>query len=189
MFSTSLTTTRSVISRHTEPASMPNSSIPSATERTNPLPTSWMGETFSRNMTLPDHAIAPAEVRAGCSDHPSAQLPSDIGRFGYADERIRQQQPAGRVLPAHPSLDGRDLARPHVDLGQIVEHRGVAVDHFPKMQFERQRRERCDPGCPKSCPPLPRERRARLSSNARAANGQRCRGTWRIGFGNQAFTL
>src|SRR5208283_3461029 len=75
----------------------------------------------------------PAEVSAGCSDHPSAQLSSDIDRFGYADERLRQQQAARRVLPADQRLDGQDLAGPHVDLGQIVEYKGVAVDHTPKM--------------------------------------------------------
>src|SRR5258707_5339113 len=63
----------------------------------------------------------PAEFGAGPSHHPSAQLSAAVGRFGYADERIREQQPARRVPPTDQRLGPQDLPGQQGDFGQGMQ--------------------------------------------------------------------
>ena len=68
--------------------------------------------------------------------HPAAQFACQIHGFGDSDERIRQQQAAGGVLPAHQGLGGQHLAGAHVDLRQVVQHQRAAVDDALQMKLD-----------------------------------------------------
>ena len=62
--------------------------------------------------------------------------PARFDGFGDSDERIRQQQAAGGVLPTHQGLGGHHLAGAHVDLRQVVQHQRAAVDDALQMKLD-----------------------------------------------------
>ena len=64
----------------------------------------------------------------GLLEHRGRQVLHEPGVLDQGQERVGEEQPAGRVLPAHQRLDARRPAGVPVDLGLVMEDQLAAAD-------------------------------------------------------------
>src|SRR5664279_6330890 len=76
------------------------------------------------------------ELGASGFDHPTAQLPGEVGGLGDVDESTGLQYPQRGVRPPDQGLEAENPSADEIHLGLIVQDKGSVPDSGPEMEFD-----------------------------------------------------